>query len=249
MTKTVDIIARANSRDLKEYVDDNSVSLIVTSPRYNVGMPYEKITPLKEYLDELDGIWKECWRCLKTGGRLVINVADTCRRPYIPLHCYITMRLIRQKWYMRGIINWDKGDSCNLSTAWGSWMSPSNPYLNDQVEYIIVCSKTNTRLEGMTKPDITRDEFLKYRQNSWKMDTESAKKVGHPAPFPVELPWRAVKFYTYPGDIVMDPCNGSGTTCEAAVRLGRHYLGFDICQEYVDLANDRLAKFKRNNIF
>lgn len=257
MTKPVNVIICASSANMREHVDDDTASLVVTSPPYDVGKPYEnkKMSTVgndefvKKYLDDLDMTWRECWRILKPGGRLVINVTGIWRRPYVPVPAHITVRLVNMKWHMRGVIIWDKGNSGKRNTAWGSWMSPSNPYLRDISESILVFSKTNAPLKGNTKPDITRDEFLLYTQDVWRMNTDSAKFRGHPAPFPLELPMRAIKLYTYPGDLVVDPFNGSGTTCEAAAILGRQYIGFDVKQEYVDVARERLAKYNRNVIF
>jgi site-specific DNA-methyltransferase (adenine-specific) len=255
--KKIDQIVLCNSSNIKKYVDDDTVSLVVTSPPYDVGKAYENEKEstigndafVDAYLDDLDKTWRECWRVLKPGGRLVINIAGTWRQPYVPIPAYITVRLVKARWYMRGVIVWDKMNSGKRSTAWGSWMSPSNPYLRDITESILVFSKTNLPLKGTTEPDITRDEFLSFSQDIWRMETDSAKSRGHPAPFPLEFPKRAIKFYTYPGDLVIDPFNGSGTACEAAAMLGRHYMGFDIVQEYVDLARDRVAKYKRKAMY
>lgn len=243
-------IILADSRDLHDHVDDNTVSLIVTSPPYNVEKSYEIKMTLEEYLAYLDPVWKECLRVLKPGGRIVINQADTYRQPYIPQHAYTSIRLVELGFYMRGVIIWNKMNSSNRCTAWGSWMSPSNPYIRDKAEFICCFSKGNVPLKPLVKgakPDITRDEFLEYSLDMWDMETESAKYIGHPAPFPIELPKRAIKFYTYPGDLVIDPFNGSGTTCVAAKMLRRKYLGFDILQEYVDLAMKRVDSYRKTS--
>ena len=143
---------------------------------------------------------------------------------------------------MRGEIIWDKAASAGSSTAWGSWLSASNPALRDVHEYILVFSKGTMRRQGDGKEStISRDEFLEYTKSLWTFPTESAKRVGHPAPFPVELPYRLIQLYTFEGDVVLDPFCGSGTTCVAALKTNRHYIGFDNNLEYVELAERRIA--------
>ena len=146
---------------------------------------------------------------------------------------------------MRGEIIWDKNASAGTSTAWGSWMSASNPTLRDVHEYILVFSKKQFGRKKKNKKDtITREEFLEYTKSIWRFPAESAKKVGHPAPFPVELPYRCIQLYTFEEDVVLDPFCGVGTTCIAALKTKRHYIGIDINEEYVEKAQERINRFK-----
>ena len=223
---------------------DNSVHLMVTSPPYNVGKDYDQDLSLQEYLSFLHSVWTEVLRVLVPGGRACINVANLGRKPYIPLHTYLAHDLLNLGFLMRGEIIWDKGASASASTAWGSWQSSSNPTLRDIHEYILVFSKGSfrrQRVDGRTDT-ITRDEFLEFTKSVWTFPAESAKKIGHPAPFPVELPYRLIQLYTFKGEVVLDPFMGSGQTALAAIRAGRHYVGYEINAAYVERARARIAK-------
>jgi site-specific DNA-methyltransferase (adenine-specific) len=217
-------------------VESNSVQLIVTSPPYNVGkdyVNYDDTKELDEYLDFLDGVWRECKRVLCKGGRIAINVADTWRQPYVPLHAHITERILLLGFLMRGIIYWNKGASVGISTAWGSWKSPSNPTIRDVGEYVLIFCKDSFKLESPNKiPTITSKEFTDYTKSVWTFATTNGVKKGHPAPFPEELPKRLIKFYTYLGDTVLDPFLGSGTTCKVAKAWGRKSIGYEIDKSY-----------------
>jgi modification methylase len=238
----LDKIYCADSNNMKE-VKDNSVQLIVTSPPYNVQKPYENHSdnmPLEEYLKMLNGVWKECKRVLCDGGRICVNIANTWRNPYLPLHSYIIQQLVDLGFLMRGEIIWDKGASVGTSTAWGSWKSPSNPTLRDVHEYIMIFSKSSFGVSNNRENDLTKEEFLEFTKSIWAFPTISAKKIGHPAPFPEELPRRIIKLYTFPNDVVLDPFMGAGTTAIAAKKLKRHYIGYDISKEYCKLAEKRI---------
>ena len=144
---------------------------------------------------------------------------------------------------MRGEIIWDKSASAGTSCAWGSWKSASNPVLRDIHEYILVFSKGRYNRPSKNKTStISNDEFLEFTKSIWTFPSESAKRVNHPAPFPVELPRRLIQLYTYAGDIVLDPFIGSGTTAVASVKSGRRYVGYDTSPEYVEIAETRLAQ-------
>jgi DNA modification methylase len=233
------------SSEAMEELPDDSIHLMVTSPPYNVGKDYDEDLTLAEYLAFLRNIWQEVHRALVPGGRACINVANLGRRPYIPLHASIAAEMIDIGFLMRGEIIWQKGSSAGSSTAWGSWMSPSNPTLRDTHEYILVFSKGEfgRRETNGRRATITKDEFLDYTKSVWSFPAESATKVGHPAPFPVELPHRLIKLYTYEGDIVLDPFIGSGQTAIAALKSGRHFVGYDIDPDYVKLAEKRIRDF------
>jgi site-specific DNA-methyltransferase (adenine-specific) len=223
---------------------DNSVHLMVTSPPYNVGKEYDKGLTLDEYKCLLTNVLKEVYRVLIPGGRACINVANLGRKPYIPLNALMAQSMLDIGFLMRGEIIWDKGPSAAASTAWGSWCSPSNPTLRDVHEYIITCSKdvfSRHRPKGRNV-SITRDEFLEWTKSVWSFSAESATKIGHPAPFPVELPLRLIKLYTFEGEVVLDPFMGSGTTAIAALQTNRYYVGYDIETDYVKLAENRIKR-------
>jgi DNA modification methylase len=240
--KKLDCILRGDSRRMKD-IRDGVVTLIVTSPPYNVGKEYEGDLSLEEYLKMLEGVWQECRRVLRPGGRICINVPGVGRRPYLPIHSYLACQMNELGFLMRGEIIWNKSQSAGTSTAWGSWRSPTNPTLRDVHEYILVFSEGTLRLpKNERKSDITAEEFTEYTKSVWSFPTESAKRVGHPAPFPLELPARLIKLYSFPGDLVLDPFCGSGTTCLAARDLGRHFIGMDTNPDYVTLARERLKK-------
>ena len=224
-------------------IPDESVHFMVTSPPYNVGKDYDEDLGLEEYRGLLRDVFGEVHRKLVVGGRACINVANLGRRPYIPLHSYIIEEMAEIGYLMRGELIWSKAASAGSSTAWGSWLSASNPTLRDIHEYILVFSKGSMRREKEGREStVTRDEFLEYTKSIWSFPTESAKRVGHPAPFPVELPYRLIQLYTFQGDVVLDPFCGSGTTCIAALRTNRHFIGVDNSEEYVELARKRIRE-------
>ncbi len=232
-----------SSEDMSELPDD-SVHLMVTSPPYNVGKEYDKDLTFSEYREFLKRVWKEVYRVLVPGGRACINVANLGRKPYIPLHAFIIQDMLEIGFLMRGEIIWVKKGGGAPSTAWGTWMSAKNPVLRDEHEYILVFSKgsfSRQEVEGK-KSTLTREEFLEYTKSVWYMPAESAKKVGHPAPFPVELPLRLIKLYTFSNEIVLDPFMGSGTTAIASIRTGRSFVGYEIDQNYAKVAENRIQR-------
>ena len=240
----LDRVVVGDAREVLRGLPDNSVHLMVTSPPYNVGKEYDEDLTLGEYLDFIEEVMREVYRVLVWGGRVCFNVANLGRKPYIPLHAYLIERFERIGFLMRGEIIWDKGDAVSgSSTAWGTWMSAVNPTLRDQHEYIIVMSKGDfkRRRPPGRRDTITREEFLEFTRSVWRFPPESARRVGHPAPFPVELPYRCIQLYTFEGDVVLDPFAGSGTTCLAAAKTRRHYICIDINEEYARLARERLS--------
>ena len=236
----LDSINCVDSRSMP--LPDACIQLMVTSPPYNVGKDYDDDLNLQEYRSLLGDVLAETYRVLVDGGRACVNIANVGRRPYIPLHAIVIEEMQDLGFLMRGEIIWQKAAGAGASTAWGSWMSASNPTLRDVHEYIMVFSKGRMgRSKG--KSSISRDEFLEYTKSVWSFQPESAKKVGHPAPFPLELPYRLIQLYSYRGDVVLDPFCGSGTTCLAARQTGRHYVGFDNNEDYVELAQGRLKDY------
>ncbi len=233
------------SSEKMEELPDNSVHLMITSPPYNVGKEYDRNLTLNEYLEFLKRVWKEVYRVLVPGGRACINIANLGRKPYIPLHAYIIRDMLDLGFLMRGEIIWNKASSASPSTAWGSWCSATNPTLRDVHEYILVFSKGtfSRKNPNKRKSTISRDEFLAFTKSVWTFPAVSAKEVGHPAPFPVELPYRLIQLYTFEGEVVLDPFMGSGQTAIAAIKTKRHYIGYEIEEEYVKLAEKRIKEF------
>ena len=236
-------IISGSCTNMKE-IPDNSLHLMITSPPYNVSKEYDDDLSLKEYLDLLKKAFSETYRVLVNGGRACINVANLGRKPYIPLSDYISSMMIEIGFNMRGEIIWNKSASASPSTAWGSWQSAANPILRDIHEYILVFSKGSYRREKMKdeikKNTITKEQFMEWTKSIWTMNAESAKRIGHPAPFPEELPNRLIQLYSFTNDIILDPFMGSGTTAIAAIKLKRNYIGYDINEEYIKLAKNRI---------
>ena len=234
------------SSEKMDEIPDDSIHLMITSPPYNVGKEYDNDLTLDEYLELLTGVFREVHRKLVTGGRACINIANIGRKPYIPLHAMVIEIMLDLGFLMRGEIIWDKSASAGGSCAWGSWMSASNPVLRDYHEYILIFSKGSySKNKNQTKRDtIERDDFINWTKSIWTFPAVNAKKIGHPAPFPIELPHRLINLYSYEEDVVLDPFCGSGTTCIAAIQNNRKYVAYDIKKEYVDLAEKRISNQK-----
>jgi DNA modification methylase len=238
----LDQILVASSEKMSD-LPDACLHLMVTSPPYNARKEYDEDLTLEEYLGLLENVFSETYRVLVPGGRACINVANLGRKPYIPLNAFISLMMAEIGFLMRGEIIWDKGSSAGSSTAWGSWLSASNPTLRDVHEYILVFSKGQfKRQKNGGASTIARDDFLELTKSVWQFPTESATRVGHPAPFPVELPRRLIELYTFEGDVVLDPFMGSGTTALAAREAGRHYVGYEVDESYAQLALQRLQE-------
>ncbi len=230
-----------HSSENMEQLPDNSVHLMVTSPPYNARKEYDDDLTLEEYLVLLQRVFAETYRVLSSGGRACVNVANLGRKPYIPLNAHLVTMMQEIGYLMRGEIIWNKAGHASPSTAWGSWRSASNPVLRDVHEYVLVFSKqTFSRAGKERESTIERDDFLELTKSVWTFPPASARKIGHPAPFPEELPRRLIELYTFEGDVVLDPFCGAGTTCLAAWRAGRRYVGYDINEDYLALAEERL---------
>jgi len=239
----IDKVHCLDSRDMS-ILPDSSIHLMVTSPPYVAAKEYDKEWTLDEYRKLLRDVFTETYKKLVPGGRACVNIANLGRTPYIPLHAYVIQDMLDIGYLMRGEIIWDKGASAGTSCAWGSWRSAKSPTLRDVHEYIMIFSKETFKRENNGKADaISKDEFLEFTKSIWHFPTESAKRVGHPAPFPVELPYRLIQLYTFRGDVVLDPFVGSGSTCVAAIKAERHFVGFDIEKKYIEVANKRIEKF------
>lgn len=245
-------------------VPDNSVALVVTSPPYFVGKEYEQAVvgdrdraqaipeSYLDFLQMLRDIFSECWRVLEPGGRIAVNVANLGRKPYRSLSADV-INILQDDLGMllRGEVIWHKAEGASGSLAWGSYRSATNPVLRDITERVIIASKG--RFDRAVKPakretaglphrsSVSADEFMEATLDVWRIDPESARRVGHPAPFPVELPRRLIDLYTFEGDVVLDPFLGSGSTAVAAARTGRVGVGFDLDPDYLELTRERVA--------
>lgn len=238
-------IILGSSENMKE-LPKNSIHLMITSPPYNVSKEYDEDLSLKDYLKLLQNSFIETYRVLVNGGRVCINVANLGRKPYIPLSDYISRIMLDIGFNMRGEIIWNKAASASPSTAWGSWQSAANPILRDIHEYILVFSKGDYKREkGNKENTIKKEQFMEWTKSIWTMNAESARRIGHPAPFPEELPFRLIQLYSFKHDIILDPFMGSGTTAISALKSDRNYVGYEINEEYIKLAEKRIEPLKR----
>lgn len=219
---------------------DSSVALMVTSPPYNVGKDYDRDLTLDEYLEFLKRVLSETKRVLVPGGRVAFNVANLGRKPYIPLNAHVASMAAGLGLLMRGEIIWVKGKGNTGSCAWGSWMSAGNPTLRDLHEYILIFSKDRFDRPMKGKSTISRDEFMAATTSVWHIPPESARRVNHPAPFPVALVERLIHLYTFEGEVVLDPFMGSGSTAVAAIRTGRNFVGYEVAPQYVAVCRERI---------
>jgi DNA modification methylase len=255
--RALDKLIVGDARHMDE-VPDSSVALVVTSPPYFAGKEYEEAlgeggvpATYLEYLDLLRDVFLQCVKKLEPGGRIAVNVANLGRRPYRSLSADVTgilqddLRLL-----LRGEIIWVKQRGSSGSCAWGSFQRPGNPVLRDLTERVIVASKgrfdravpakERAHRQLPSESSMTRDDFMENTLDVWEIPAESATRIGHPAPFPIELPARLIELYTYRGDLVLDPFAGSGTTAVAAVRAARHFAGYDLDESYIRLAETRV---------
>jgi DNA modification methylase len=241
-------------------VPDGSVALVVTSPPYFAGKTYEEELEREgvpasylEYLELLTDVFAECVRKLEPGGRIAVNVANLGRKPYRSLSADV-IRILQDRLglLLRGELVWQKGEGASGSCAWGSFRGAANPVLRDITERVVVASKGRFDRARSVKqraadglPSVSTlmaEEFMALTLDVWEIPPESARRVGHPAPFPVELPEQLIRLYTFEGDLVLDPFMGSGSALVAAARLGRRYVGYDTDGGYVDIARRRVAE-------
>jgi DNA modification methylase len=260
--RALDKLVVGDARHMGE-VPDASVALVVTSPPYFAGKEYEESlgkagipATYLEYLDLLRAVFAQCVQKLEPGGRVAVNVANLGRRPYRSLSADVIgilqddLRLL-----LRGEIIWVKQRGSSGSCAWGSFQRPGNPVIRDLTERVIVASKGRfdraipaaaRAKQGLPSgSSMTREDFMENTLDVWEIPAESATRVGHPAPFPIELPARLIDLYTYKDDLVLDPFGGAGTTAVAAVRTGRHFVSYDLDESYIRLAERRVEQERR----
>lgn len=233
-----------DSLEILKTLPDNSVDLIFTSPPYNFGLEYDNQNDAHKwelYFNKLFAIFDECIRVLNFGGRIAVNIQPLFS-DYIPSHHIISNFFISRRMIWKGEILWEKNNYNCKYTAWGSWKSPSNPYLKYTWEFIEIFAKgTLKKAGGFQNADITPDEFKEWVIAKWSIAPErKMKEFGHPAMFPEKLAERVIKLFSFVGDVILDPFNGVGTTTTVAQKLGRKFVGIDISQEYCDVAQKRL---------
>lgn len=257
-TPVANPFVHGDARSMHE-VADGSVALVVTSPPYFAGKQYEEELDREgvpstylDYLGLLTDVFAECARKLEPGGRIAVNVANLGRRPYRSLSADV-IRILEHDLglLLRGELVWQKGEGASGSCAWGSFRSAANPVLRDLTERVVVASKGRfdraqtakaRAAKGLPhRSTVSADDFMALTLDLWDIPPESARRVGHPAPFPVELPEQLIQLYTFEDDLVLDPFMGSGSTLIAAATLGRRYIGYDLDPEYVKLAEQRVA--------
>jgi DNA modification methylase len=253
-----DPVRVADARHMSD-LPDGSVALVVTSPPYFAGKQYEEElsregipASYKEYLDLLRGVFRDCKRVLEPGGRIAVNVANLGRKPYRSLSADVIAILQDELGLLlRGEVLWQKAAGAGGNCAWGSFRQATNPTLRDLTERVVIASKgrfdralsvEERRARGLPhRSSVTADEFMAATLDVWQIPPESARRVAHPAPFPVELPERLILLYTYEDDLVLDPFLGSGSALVAAARHNRRYVGYDLDPAYAAIAERRLA--------
>lgn len=238
----------ADSLDIIKKFPDNCIDIVLTSPPYNFGINYENTSDVNiwdDYFDKLFNIFRECIRVLKDSGRIIINV-QPMYSDYIPTHHLISNFFLKEGLIWKGEIIWEKNNyNCKYCT-WGSWKSPSSPYLKYSWEFIEIFCKNSLKKEGdKNNIDIESEEFKKWVYGKWSIAPErNMKKYNHDAMFPEELVKRLLKLFSYKNDIILDPFNGAGTTTKVAKQLNRKFIGIDISEEYCKTAENRLKEIK-----
>jgi DNA modification methylase len=249
----LDKIITGDSEEILKTIPDNSIDLIFTSPPYNFGLDYnnnEDDVNWNDYFNKLFRIFNECIRVLKYAGRIVIDIQPLFS-DYIPAHHIISNYFMQNKMIWRNEILWEKSNYNCKYTSWGSWNSPSSPYLKYTWEFLEVFSKGDIKKPSEHKEsDLKGDDFKKWVYAKWNIAPErNMSKFGHPAMFPEELATRVIKLFSFKGDIILDPFNGVGTTTKVAKQYDRHYLGIDISKEYCDIAEKRLREITKLDKF
>ncbi len=242
--KFTDKIITGDSAQVLKKLPANCIDLVMTSPPYNFGLDYSEHVDTDTwhaYFDKLFLVFAECIRVVKHGGRIIVNVSPLFS-DYIPTHHFVSKFFIDQGLIWKGEILWEKNNYNCKYTAWGSWKSPSSPYLKYTWEFLEIFCKGDLKKPGeRANIDITDDEFKKWVNAKWSIAPEhKMKKYGHPAMFPEKLVMQALKLFSFQGDIVLDPFNGAGTTTSVAHQFQRKYLGIDTSSEYCKIAENRI---------
>ncbi|TYP48146.1 DNA-methyltransferase [Thermosediminibacter litoriperuensis] len=250
----LDRIICGDSEQVLKELPDNCIDLILTSPPYNFGLEYDNDDDdshyWENYFRKIENIFSECIRVLKYGGRFVLNVQPLFS-DYIPTHHMFSNFFIKNKMIWKGEILWEKNNYNCKYTSWGSWMSPSSPYLKYTWEFIEIYCKGDLRKPGpKDKIDLTPEEFKSWVVAKWSIAPERRmKEYGHPAMFPEELARRVIKLFSYQGDVILDPFNGAGTTTVVAKKNKRRYIGIDISEEYCKVAQDRINSLEDDEYY
>lgn len=234
-----------DSFEVLKQLPDNCIDLVFTSPPYNFGLEYKSNDDAHHwdnYFYKLFRIFDECVRVLKYGGRIAVNIQPLFS-DYIPSHHIVSNFFMSRKMIWKGEILWEKNNYNCKYTAWGSWKSPSNPYLKYTWEFIEIFAKGVLKKEGLrSNADISADEFKTWVVSKWSIAPErNMKKFNHPAMFPEELAYRVLKLFSFSDDVILDPFNGVGTTTLVAKKTVRRYLGIDISKDYCDKAESRMS--------
>jgi DNA modification methylase len=235
-----------DSETVLKKLPDNCIDIVFTSPPYNFGLEYAQTQDdhaWNMYFDKLFSVFNECIRVLKYGGRIIVNV-QPLYSDYIPTHHLISNYFIQKKLIWKTEIIWEKNNYSAKFSSWGSWKSPSSPYLKGTWEYLEVFCKGSLKKEGNKEDiDITEEEFKEWVNAKWSIAPErNMQKYGHPAMFPEELAKRVIKLFSYKNDIILDPFNGAGTTSYVAKILQRRFLGIDISEKYCEVARQRIEQ-------
>ena len=230
------------SSELMDELVDNCISLTITSPPYNIGKDSDEDLTDDEYWKMITKVFEEVYRVTESGGRLVVNVANLGRKPYIPFSKFFIEIITEIGFLMRGEIIWQKSKGANAKFAWGSWLSASNPVIRDIHEYCLIFSKDSMKNSSKGESTMEKEEFMESTLSIWNISPARAKKIGHPAPFPVELVKKFINLYSFKNNLILDPFMGSGSTAIASRMLDRDYIGYEINHEYVEIANKRIKE-------
>ena len=240
------LIINDDSESFLKQLPDNCIDLVITSPPYNFGLGYDTSSDgvnWEHYFKKLFAVFDECIRVVKFGGRIIINIQPLFS-DYIPSHHIISQHFMQKKMIWKGEILWEKNNYNCKYCAWGSWKSPSSPYLKYTWEFLEIFAKGDIKKSGRPENiDIHEDEFKRWVMAKWSVAPEKKMdRYDHPAMFPEELVTRALKLFSFEGDVVLDPFNGAGTTCVVAKKTNRKFIGIDISKKYCDMAEKRVAE-------